>query len=161
MYVSGLNGSKLGGGSGLKRLSESLSRKTPSKTPRRSPSRLATRSPGRAGSKSPGRNNGISPGRGADRFIPDRQTTDTELSHYKLTREEAEDREMMSPSKRDYQRAVQENLGIDLANTRVLSYQTKPPSAPDGHRYLIVNQSENSILKNLTNQRLALISATI
>ena len=78
---------------------------------------------------------GVSPGRGGvcDRFIPNRQTTDTETSHYKLTREEAEDRELMSPTKREYQRAVQENLGIDLANTRVLSYQSKPPSAPEGH----------------------------
>ena len=89
---SGLNGSRLGGGgSGLKRLSESLTKKTPSKTPRRSPSRLGSRSPSRVGSRSPGREGPGTPGRqrtpAGDRFIPSRTATDFEASHYKLTKE--------------------------------------------------------------------------
>ena len=39
----------------------------------------------------------------------------------------------MSPTKREYQRVLKENLGSDLATTRVLSYQTKPPAAPESH----------------------------
>ena len=41
----------------------------------------------------------------------------------------------MSPSKREYQRVMQENLGqTDLASSRILSYQaTRPPTAPDSH----------------------------
>ena len=87
-HHSGLNASRLGGGgSGLKRLSESLSRKTPSKTPRRSPSRLGNRSPSRIGSRSPGRDGPGTPSRGGDRFIPNRTATDFEASHFKLTKE--------------------------------------------------------------------------
>ena len=41
----------------------------------------------------------------------------------------------VSPSKREYQRVMQENLGqTELASSRILSYQaTKPPAAPDSH----------------------------
>ena len=70
-----------GGGGGLKRLSESLTRKTPSKTPRRSPSRAGT--PSRDGAGTPGRK---TPG-GGDRFIPNRSSTDYEVSHFKILRE--------------------------------------------------------------------------
>jgi len=117
------------GSSGLKRLSESLTRKTPSKAQRRSPSRSGT--PSRDGQGTPGRK---TPG-GGDRFIPNRSATDYEASHFKLLREGlgAADTETMSPSKREYQRVIQENLGADLSSTRVLSYQSKPPSAPEGH----------------------------
>ena len=41
--------------------------------------------------------------------------------------------ETASPSKREYQRVLQENLGADLSSTRVLSYQAKAPAAPDSH----------------------------
>ena len=41
--------------------------------------------------------------------------------------------ETASPSKREYQRVLQENLGADLSTTRVLSYQAKAPAAPDSH----------------------------
>jgi len=118
-------------GAGIKRLSESLSRKTPSKTPKRSPSRLG-KSPGR-GDGTPGRK---TPGGAADRFIPNRSATDYELSHFKIVRESLteNEREMMSPSKREYQRVMAENLQKpDLNTTRVLSYQSKAPTAPDSH----------------------------
>ena len=40
----------------------------------------------------------------------------------------------MSPSKREYQRVMAENLQKpDLNTTRVLSYQSKAPTAPDSH----------------------------
>eukprot|EP00092_Neocalanus_flemingeri_P025689 GFUD01027851.1.p1 GENE.GFUD01027851.1~~GFUD01027851.1.p1 ORF type:complete len:531 (+),score=157.62 GFUD01027851.1:64-1656(+) len=131
---TGLGSAKLsfsagGAGGGLKRLSESLIRKTPSKTPKRSPSRSGT--PSRDGAGTPGRK---TPG-GGDRFIPNRSATDYEVSHFKILREglSAVETETMSPTKREYQRVVQENLGADISNTRVLAYQSKPPSAPEGH----------------------------
>jgi len=35
--------------------------------------------------------------------------------------------------KREYQRVLKENLGADLSSTRVLSFQSKPPAAPESH----------------------------
>jgi len=130
---SSLNGSgrlNLSSVGGLKRLSESISRKTPSKTPKRSPSR-ANGTPSRDGAVTPGRK---TPG-GGDRFIPNRATTDFEASRFKILKEglNMSEMETMSPSKKEYQRVIQENLGSDLSTTRVLSYQSKPPSAPEGH----------------------------
>jgi len=119
-------------GAGIKRLSESLLRKTPSKNARRSPSRLG-KSPGRE--TTPGRKTPKTPG-GSDRFIPNRTATDFDASHFKLMRENLSesDREMMSPSKREYQRVIAENLQKpDLNNTRILAYQQKAPAAPEGH----------------------------
>ena len=114
---------------GIKRhLENSLSRRTPSKTARRSPSRNGT--PG----KSPGRR---TPGREGDRFIPNRSAIDMETSSHMLMRDSLKDpnaEEVMSPSKREYQRVMAENLGAaDLNSTKVLAFQAKPPSAPEGH----------------------------
>jgi len=61
---------------------------------------------------------------------------DFELAYHKLVRDSfnENDSEMMSPSKRDYQRVLQENLSIpDQSTTRILSYNNKPVSAPDEH----------------------------
>ena len=114
---------------GIKRhLENSISRKTPSKAARRSPSRNGT--PG----KSPGRR---TPGREGDRFIPNRSAIDMETSSHMLMRDALRDpneEEVMSPSKREYQRVMAENLGAaDLNSTKVLAFQAKPPSAPEGH----------------------------
>jgi len=149
---SGLGSGKLSfssGGSGLKRLSESLGRKTPSKTPRRSPSRAGT--PSRDGPGTPGRK---TPG-GGDRFIPCRTATDFEVSHFKIQRENLNTAETdtMSPSKREYRRVVQENLGADLSTTRVLAFQTKPPAAPEGHSNnlkILYSCSKSSSTKKVT-----------
>jgi len=118
-------------GTGQKRLPEScLGRKTPSKTPRRSPSRGATPGSGLTpGRRTPGRE-------GGDRFIPNRSAMDMEASSHRLLRESVRDpreEELMSPSKREFQRVMAENLGTDLNSTRVLAFQTKPPTAPEGH----------------------------
>ena len=39
----------------------------------------------------------------------------------------------MSPTKREYQRVMKDNLGRELNTTRVLSYQAKPPGPPVNH----------------------------
>ena len=58
---------------------------------------------------------------GGDRFIPNRRTTDLEASHFKIVRasQQSVESEIMSPSKREYQRVIQENLGADLSTTRL------------------------------------------
>ena len=44
------------------------------------------------------------------------------------------EKETMSPSKRDYQRLMSENLnGGDLDKTRIISYSNKAPQAPESH----------------------------
>ena len=40
--------------------------------------------------------------------------------------------ELMSPTKREYQRVIKENLAGELSS-KVLSYQNKPPGPPDSH----------------------------
>jgi len=126
-FLTGMDSGEASGG--IKRhLENSMSRKTPSKTARRSPSRNGT--PG----KSPGRK---TPGREGDRFIPNRSAIDMETSSHMLMRDTLKDpnaEEVMSPSKREYQRVMAENLGAaDLNSTKVLAFQAKPPSAPEGH----------------------------
>ncbi|XP_020292214.1 cell division cycle protein 20 homolog isoform X2 [Pseudomyrmex gracilis] len=104
---------------------ENKTKKTPSKTgTRKSPSRATT--PG----KTPN---------GGDRFIPSRSTTNFELSHYKIIQQQntemVGDRVDISPSKREMQRLIGENLhGGDINNTRILSYQIKAPAPPEGYQ---------------------------
>ncbi|KMQ92753.1 cell division cycle protein 20-like protein [Lasius niger] len=103
--------------------SDSKTRKTPSKGTKRSPSRVTP-------AKTPN---------GGDRFIPSRSTTNFELSHYKILQqhnaEQEGDKTDMSPSKREMQRLIGENLhGGDINNTRILSYQIKAPAPPEGYQ---------------------------
>ncbi|XP_049799379.1 cell division cycle protein 20 homolog isoform X1 [Schistocerca nitens] len=95
------------------------SKKTPSKTPKKSP-----------GSKTPGAKTPS----GGDRFIPVRSQSSFEMGHFKINQEQ-ENEELLSPSKRDKQRIMSENLhGADINKTRVLCYQNKAPNAPEGHQ---------------------------
>ena len=85
------------------------------------------------GKKTPGK--GSKTPSGGDRFIPNRNTTQFELGHYKVMQEanpEPEDEEMMSPSKQEYQKVMNENLNGDIANKKIISYKTKAPAAPEG-----------------------------
>lgn len=73
----------------------------------------------------------------ADRFIPNRTTTQFDVSHFKLMQEakgENEPQEMMSPSQVEYQRVMSENLNGDRLSHRIISYKEKAPSAPEGMR---------------------------
>ncbi|XP_014206813.1 cell division cycle protein 20 homolog [Copidosoma floridanum] len=99
------------------------SKKTPSKGNKKSPSRSTT-------PKTPC---------GGDRFIPARSTTNFELGHFKMQQQNNSEQdgnkmESISPSKREMQRLIGENLhGGDLSNMRVLSYQNKAPAPPEGY----------------------------
>ena len=70
-----------------------------------------------------------------DRFIPNRSTTQFELGHYHVTSQSNandSDEEMMSPSKKEFQAAMSENLNGDLMSSKIISYKNKAPSAPEG-----------------------------
>lgn len=101
-------------------------KKTPAKTPKKSPSTNST-------SRTPSSTKGSKTPNGGDRFIPDRSATNFELGHYKVNQEEPPNDELTSPSQKQIQRIMSENLhGGDVQNMRILSYRTKAPSAPDG-----------------------------
>ena len=65
-----------------------------------------------------------------------RSAIDMDLSSHLLLRDSLREGEAaaLSPSKREYQRVMAENLGApELATSRVLAFQAKPPTAPEGH----------------------------
>ncbi|XP_054006881.1 cell division cycle protein 20 homolog [Hylaeus anthracinus] len=104
---------------------DTRTRKTPSKGSRKSPSRASS-----TPAKTPS---------GGDRFIPSRSTTNFDLGYYKIQQQAnaEKDEEKMdntSPSKKEMQRLIGENLhGGDINNMRVLSYQNKAPAPPEGY----------------------------
>ncbi|CAH0553546.1 unnamed protein product [Brassicogethes aeneus] len=89
--------------------------KTPSKTPR-----MKSKTPTPSKSKTPT----------ADRFIPLRSACNFELAHYKLNQDE---NLSDSPTQRELQKVMCDNLhGGDISKQKILSYQKKAPSAPEG-----------------------------
>ena len=103
---------------------DSRIKKTPSKGSKKSPSRTS------ALTKTPS---------GGDRFIPSRSTTNFDLGYYKIQQANVEKDEEKpdnaSPSKREMQRLIGENIhGGDINNMRILSYQNKAPAPPEGYQ---------------------------
>ena len=83
----------------------------------------------------PGRGNKTPTTAAADRFIPNRGNMQFELGHHLLKNRsgsEDEDVSMMSPSKREYQRVMEENLNGDAMNSKIIAYKAKAPAAPEG-----------------------------
>ncbi|KAK9875166.1 hypothetical protein WA026_005958 [Henosepilachna vigintioctopunctata] len=117
MSVSNLSTSKTptkNGGSDVIR----LGRKTPSKTPSKARSKSTTPTPNK-GAKTPN----------ADRFIPSRSATNFDLAHFKLGQND----NLLSPSSKELQKNICESLhGEDISKQKILSYQKKAPSAPEG-----------------------------
>ncbi|CAH1781720.1 unnamed protein product [Owenia fusiformis] len=100
----------------------------PSKTPSKTPT-----SKFRLRGKTPNKNTPTSkPGaQGAsDRFIPNRTTTEMDISHYRLLNNE-ENEDPLSPNKIEYQRKLDENVGEQ--NAKILSFKQKAPQAKEGH----------------------------
>ncbi|KAK7492880.1 hypothetical protein BaRGS_00015827 [Batillaria attramentaria] len=109
--------------------------KTPSsqETGRKTPKSAGAHKTPSKGSKTPKK----TPLKAADRFIPNRTTTQFDVSHFKLTREiqqENDPQEMLSPSQVEYQRVMSDNLNGDRLSHRIISYKEKAPSAPEGHQ---------------------------
>ncbi|XP_002742040.1 cell division cycle protein 20 homolog [Saccoglossus kowalevskii] len=111
----------------------SMTVKTPtSKTPKTPCGSKKTKTPG----KTPGKTKTPSKTLSGDRFIPSRSTTSFDLGHYKLLNESKKDIEndTLSPSKKDYQKTMAENLNGNALQSKILSYKSKPPQAPEGYQ---------------------------
>ena len=87
------------------------------------------------------------PGRGnktpsaVDRFIPSRSGTQFELGHHFFASAQGqneEEKETMSPSQRDYRKAMNENLNGDKMESKIISYKTKAPSVPEGRVHTFI-----------------------
>uniref|UniRef100_A0A182IW47 CDC20/Fizzy WD40 domain-containing protein n=1 Tax=Anopheles atroparvus TaxID=41427 RepID=A0A182IW47_ANOAO len=114
------------------------------KTPRKNGGKNAASSAKKSG-QTPLKASGQLPA-GGDRFIPNRTTTDFELSHYIVKQGKEDDAENEDGAPSDTASAagspkhsgrvmnLSEALGnCDLGNKRVLSYQAKPPPPPEGY----------------------------
>lgn len=93
---------------------------------------------------------------GGDRFIPSRSSSQYDLGHFKIMNSNTnnEDSELLSPSQKEYQKVMSENLnGTDVEAGKVLSYQTKAPSAPAGfqnHLRVVYSKTPASTAKKTT-----------
>ncbi|ELU14875.1 hypothetical protein CAPTEDRAFT_68282, partial [Capitella teleta] len=100
-----------------------------SKTPHnKTPTRIRkSKTPSKTPSKS-------TPSRLADRFIPNRASSQYDLAHHLMTSRNNQDSDAAF-STQQMRRAIQENIqGAEGCNSRILSYQQKPPPAPEGHQ---------------------------
>ncbi|XP_076280648.1 cell division cycle protein 20 homolog isoform X1 [Lasioglossum baleicum] len=113
---------------------------TTGKTPTKKNENRAKKTPSKGLKKSPSRSTPAKTPSGGDRFIPSRATTNFDLGHYKLQQHanaerNEEKQDNVSPSKKEMQRLMSENLhGGDINNMRVLSYQNKAPAPPEGYQ---------------------------
>ena len=79
----------------------------------------------------------ITPSRSSsgDRFIPNRRATQFDVGHFLVTNSSRSGSdESLSPSKQQFRQVMSENLnnGVELANTKIIAYQQKPPVNPEG-----------------------------
>lgn len=77
----------------------------------------------------------ITPTRGitGDRFIPNRNTTQFEVGHYLVTnKSNSSSDEPISPSKEQFQKAMNENLNGPAVESKIIGYQQRPPELPGG-----------------------------
>ncbi|XP_015188503.1 PREDICTED: cell division cycle protein 20 homolog [Polistes dominula] len=132
------NTSNISINSSLKAMSGSFMNTTVGKTPTKKNDSKNKKTPSKVNKKSPGRN--INTPNGGDRFIPNRATTNFDLGYYKIQQQQQTDQDgekgdNISPSKKEMQRLIGENLhGGDIKNMRVLSYQNKAPAPPEGYQ---------------------------
>ena len=86
----------------------------------------------------------ITPTRGSnsgDRFIPNCSTTQVDLGHYLVSCKnsgEDNDEVFISPSKQQFQKAMNDNLNGELVNNKILGYSQKPPELQEGEIYKLV-----------------------
>ncbi|BFY99997.1 hypothetical protein BsWGS_03037 [Bradybaena similaris] len=118
-----------------------VSVKTPSKGLNRSVTSLGSKSqscktPGSGGrKKTPSK--GVRTPSAADRFIPNRSTTQFDAAHYKLCTQAQVNEEtwsMMSPSQQEYKQVMTENLNGEVLQKKIISFNEKPPQAPEGYQ---------------------------
>lgn len=123
----------------------SLNASTTSKTPKKimnlsisngnkTPTSKAQKTPGK-GKTTPGRGN-KTPTTAGDRFIPNRNNTQFEVGHHLLNcgNENIGADPALSPSQREYQKTMNENLNGECLQTKIISYKSKAPNAPEGYQ---------------------------
>uniref|UniRef100_A0A0B7A671 CDC20/Fizzy WD40 domain-containing protein n=2 Tax=Arion vulgaris TaxID=1028688 RepID=A0A0B7A671_9EUPU len=96
----------------------------------------ACKTPGSAGKKKTP-NKSVKTPSAADRFIPNRNTAQIEAAHFKLCTQSQPNEEtwsMMSPSQQEYKQAMAENLNGDTLQKKIISFNEKPPQAPEGYQ---------------------------
>jgi len=70
---------------------------------------------------------------GADRFIPNRSTTDMEYASHSMVNSE-EDTDNLSTTQLERRRLLEENLNVgNVTDSRILSFKSKAPAAKDGY----------------------------
>lgn len=86
-----------------------------------------------AGKTTPKRSASKTPISGGDRFIPRRSAVQFNLAHHLLTRPNDSEAEVaaMSPSQREYQKLMAENLN-GTSNSKIITYSNKAPAVPEG-----------------------------
>ncbi|XP_059155274.1 cell division cycle protein 20 homolog [Physella acuta] len=97
------------------------------KTPSRTPSSTGRKKTPSNRSKTPST---------ADRFIPVRSSTQFDAAHYKIctqTESSAVQWSLMSPSQQEYRQLMNENLNGDTLQKKIISFNEKPPMAPEGY----------------------------
>lgn len=97
------------------------------KTPNKTPGKTKSTTPGR--NKTPKTPTGTG---SADRFIPNRSGMQFDIGHYMIT-QDREDDGNSNLSTQECQRLMGESLNGDLSNFRIMAYQNKAPSAPEGY----------------------------
>ena len=111
---------------GIKPASRSKSPSRRSKTPTRFNS-----TSGLGNISSAGQYNGRK-SQGADRFIPNRSTTDIEYAQHSLVSDNTDSVDNLSAAMYDKMKMMEENLKPG-DNSRILSFKSKAPVAKDGH----------------------------
>ncbi|KAK3602235.1 hypothetical protein CHS0354_032875 [Potamilus streckersoni] len=115
---------------------QARSTKTPGKTPK-SAGKLSSGkkvTPGKSGKKDkvPAKTPSKTPGKGAQcRFIPNRSTTDVELSHYAIFAEKQD----LSPSKEPYQHQLTDAMNLKQVpqDAKILCFQKQKAPTAEGH----------------------------
>lgn len=80
-------------------------------------------------------NKTMTPTRGTtgDRFIPNRNTTQFEVGHFLVTNKSNSSSDApISPSKEQFQKAMNENLNGPAVESKIIGYQQRPPELPEG-----------------------------
>jgi len=98
----------------------------------KSPARRS-KTPTRCGVKEVG--GGATSGRksqGSDRFIPNRSTTDMEFAQHSLLNTDDDNTDTMTAADLERKKKMEENLNPG-ADSRILSFKTKAPTAREGH----------------------------
>lgn len=79
----------------------------------------------------------------ADRFIPNRSSTDYESAHYRASQTDrgasskTESTDPVNSTKEEYERVMSANLNGNQPSAKILAFRQKAPAAPEGSFIII------------------------